>query len=253
MDPLERAGMATKNLARTVIEGGRRRWNQFERRYSNRRARKRARQYAHSLRFDPDQGEGSAAPLRKPVHKSHYDRLAAAERWLASFVGRPWDDARAEMARRFDTRTIAGQHVVFDHLLTSVRGSGRPTFGYPDFAVDDSGILRALPRRHYASRWKLPPGKVRRARWEIEEFSRGRRIARRGSYLFWFEPTAVVWKACADRWCWREHSDDEGVRRHIEPNGIFRQTMPLTPAELHFWDQLPRRDQDALRFVFDRR
>lgn len=140
--------MATKNLARTVIEGGRDRWSKYQRRYSNRRARRMVREYARSLRLDLDEAERTAAPVREPLGRYHYDRLAAAERWLASFVGRPWNDARAEMARKFDTRTIAGQHVVFDHLLSSVRGSGRDeSFGRKDFEIDDHGILQRLPRR----------------------------------------------------------------------------------------------------------
>jgi hypothetical protein len=139
--------MATKNLARTVIEGGRERWNKYERRYSNRRARKSAREYARGLRYDVDEGEGTVAPLRQPIPRSHHDRLAAAERWLASFVGRAWDEARAQIARRFDTRTVAGQHIVFDHLLPSVKGSGRDeTFSRKDFEIDEDGILRALPQ-----------------------------------------------------------------------------------------------------------
>lgn len=241
--------MATKNLARTVIEGGRSRWNKYERRYSNRRARRKVREYARNLRYDFDEGEATTAPVRQPVYRSHYDRLAAAERWLASFVGKPWNDARAEMAKRFDTRTIAGQHIVFDHLLSSVKGSGRDeSFGRKDFEIDDDGILQRLPRRRYYSRWKLPPGKVRRSQWEIENWAQGRRIGRRGQYLYWFEPTAFVDKACSDRWCWRDHFADDGVRRHREPNGRFRQTEPLCEDELRYWRQLQEDDQKELWF-----
>ncbi|MEM9489424.1 MAG: hypothetical protein AAGC55_09780, partial [Myxococcota bacterium] len=119
--------MATKNLARTVIEGGRYRFNKFERHYSNRRARREARLYTHVLCHDDDVGEGSAVPRRTKVYRMHYDRLNAAERWLASMIGRPWDEVRSRIARSFNTRTIAGQHIVFDHLLPSVsRGAIEP-------------------------------------------------------------------------------------------------------------------------------
>ncbi|ACY15796.1 hypothetical protein [Haliangium ochraceum] len=140
--------MATKNLARTVVEGGRVRWNRDDRRYSNRRIRRNVRMYAHGLRLDPEASEERAAPQRVHVVRFHYDRLAVVERWLASFIGQPWNDVRAEMARRFDIRTIAGQHIVFDHLLPSVKGSGQGEhFGRKRFAIDADGLLQRVPWR----------------------------------------------------------------------------------------------------------
>lgn len=136
--------MATKNLARTVIEGGRSRYNKYDRRYSNRQVRQRVRAYARRLWFDIEEAQYEAVPRRRPVYRDHRDRLAAAERWMASFVGTPWDLVRSEIARRFDTRTIAGQHIVFDHLLPSVRGSGCDGHSHHRWLVDGAGILRTL-------------------------------------------------------------------------------------------------------------
>ena len=136
--------MATKNLARTVIEGGRSRYHKGERRHSNRQARQRGRAFARMLLFDAEQAETSVAPVRRRVYRDHDDRLAAARRWLSSFVGQPWDCVRSEIARRFDTRTIAGQHIVFDHLLPAVRNSGCPGHARCFWEVDRGGILRLL-------------------------------------------------------------------------------------------------------------
>lgn len=240
--------MATKNLARSVIEGGRARYNKRDRRYSNRRIRRKVREYARSIRRDPDVGDGTAAPMRRPVWRAHHDRLAAAQRWLASFVGRPWNDARAEMARRFDTRTIAGQHIVFDHLLPTVKGSGRESFCRPDFEVDESGVLQSLPSRRYTSAWKLPPGKVRRSPRQVDRWARSRRIGKRGPGYFWFQPTGFVWKACAAHWCWRDHVDDDGVRRHQQPNGRYRQTFALSAEDLLYFEELTEDVQEQLIF-----
>ncbi len=240
--------MATKNLARTVIEGGRSRWSKNERRFANKSARRRVRQYARSLLFDAELGEGSSAPDRERVWRNHYDRLSAAERWLASFVGRPWNVARAEIARRFDTRTIAGQHIVFDHLLPSVKGGGHDTFGNCDFEVDEQGLLKRLPPRRYVSARKLPPGKVRRSPRQVDAWARGRLVGKRGQGWFWFEPTGLVWKACAALYCWRDHEEEGSVRIHEQPNGTFRQSHRLTAEDVLYFGELTEDAQKRLLF-----
>lgn len=243
--------MATKNLARTVIEGGRARFNKFDRRYSNRQIRRKVRQYAHRIRLDPDGGEGSAAPIREPVWRAHHDRLAAAERWLASFVGRPWNDARAEIARRFNTRTVAGQHIVFDHLLPSVLGSGRDFSGRHDFEIDEEGVLQRLQRPRRSSPWKLPPGKLRPSPRQIDAWARSRLVGRRGPGWFWFQPTGHVWKTCTDPRCWRDHVEAHSVRRHQQPNGRYRQTYPLSADDVRYFAALLEDVQERLIFPLD--
>lgn len=54
------------------------------------------------------------------------DKLAPAQRWLASQVGRPWDKVYSELRAQFDSRTIAGAHVVNDHMLGWVRRWNQP-------------------------------------------------------------------------------------------------------------------------------
>ena len=139
--------MATKNLARTVIEGGRTGYSKYHRHNSNRGQRRRERAFIYATQVDPDFPERQLMPVRMKAFKDHADRLSAAESWLASHVGKRWDFVRAEIARRFDTRTIAGLHIVFDHLLPSVRGSGSTKFGRKDFAIDDHGVLVRVPAR----------------------------------------------------------------------------------------------------------
>lgn len=121
--------MATKNLARTVIEGGRHRQNKKQRYFAQGVARARVRDWlAHT--------DGDDAPAPRPkVYRSFDDKLAPATRWLRAQVGRPWDRVYSEIHQRFDTRTTAGRHIVYDHLVRDVR-SGR------GFVVDTHGILR---------------------------------------------------------------------------------------------------------------
>ena len=181
--------MSTKNLARTVIEGGRYFFNSWERRHSHAAARSAEHVVASRARVgdDPD---ALVWPEPKPVQKAFRDKLSPAEQWLRAQVGRPWWKVRSEIASRFDTRTLAGQHIVFDHLLPS-RWERDGTWRVDRdvrFFVDRHGILRArVPAR---------PSRITRGQCYRDElecmraraFADGRRIVRRGAQLYWLVP-----------------------------------------------------------------
>ncbi|HEX6767239.1 MAG TPA: hypothetical protein VF103_17195 [Polyangiaceae bacterium] len=137
--------MSTKNLSRTVIEGGRRHGNRAMRRHSNASDRVWERMTSQKLLTAIELDDVSYRPRQK-VFRDFSDKLAPAERWLRSQVGRPWNKVRSELFARFDTRTTAGRHILFDHLLRSVQE--KPSFQpvYVEFTVDAFGILRE-PRR----------------------------------------------------------------------------------------------------------
>jgi hypothetical protein len=145
--------MSTKNLARTVIEGGRGRSSRTNRRSGHGADRVRIHQLLTRLRRGDDWDDLVVAS-RKGVGTFFHDKLGPAERWLASNVGRPWDKVRAALFARFDTRTTAGRHIVFDHMLRSVSEHGIPSCGFTlhrrSFVVDRHGILRHAPTRHLA-------------------------------------------------------------------------------------------------------
>ena len=46
--------MSTKDISRSALEGGRHRYNKWERRYSNRQARARVREWLDQVRFDDE-------------------------------------------------------------------------------------------------------------------------------------------------------------------------------------------------------
>ncbi len=144
--------MATKNLARTVIEGGRDGYSRFARRHSNARERSAERQLSHEIRLRTELDDIVYAP-REKVYRSFADKLSPGFRWLERQAGRPWDRVRSELARRFDTRTTAGRHFLFDHLLPELE---RGPWGYRvrRFYVDQHGILRCLIRRRKKKRSK---------------------------------------------------------------------------------------------------
>jgi len=146
--------VSRKNLSRTVIEGGRDFYNSWQRRASSADERASTREWLSRVMVDAEEAEATAPPRRRPVRKSFHDKLGPAQRWLASQVGRPWDKVYSELCARFDTRTVAGRHVVHDHLLHWVlrNGDPQPYYRRYDLVVDAHGILRKPYwfRRSYA-------------------------------------------------------------------------------------------------------
>jgi hypothetical protein len=174
--------MATKDLARTVIEGGRTYFNSFSRRHSHRRPRAHWTVLRSRLLLDP--GLHDDPYVAPPAHewRQFHDKLGPVYRFLESRVGRRWDDVRSEIARKFDIRTVAGRHIVFDHLLGSVARCGDPARG-ERFEIDASGVLRRKRRRKRvgARCWVVPP------EW-LEGWLAGRRVGLRAKRAYWMLP-----------------------------------------------------------------
>ena len=137
--------MARKDLSRTVIEGGRYYHNTYFRRASNRTERATTREWLDRVAVDLDEADETVPPLRPRVSKMFFDKLGPAHRWLVAQVGRPWNKVYSELCARFDTRTVAGRHVVHDHMLHWVRQPGELHRYYSrryELVVDRHGILR---------------------------------------------------------------------------------------------------------------
>jgi hypothetical protein len=180
--------MSTKNLARTVIEGGRTRWSRDYRRALNVKERARQREALGRLAVGDDP-EALVVPPPRNAGRGFDDKLGPARRWLTSQIGRPWNLVRGELLRRFDTRTTAGRHIVFCHMLPWVEDDeGNP--GWKPFLVDRHGFLRAAPPR---ALWRSPHARAPLPRDEraLMAWLAGRRVGARGPALFWFAPTAA--------------------------------------------------------------
>lgn len=190
--------MSTKNLSRTIIEGGRHKSNKWDRHHSHAEERAHLKNYLGEVMEDLENYyEYDIEPIRH-VGKGFDDKLAPIYRWLRAQVGQPWDDVRSKLFETFDTRTTAGRHIVFDHLLQSVQvdeeehrryyyGPDDHTASYSDndYYVDETGILqkkRYINRRF--NRDKVPPFDVKR----ISNWLSGRIVGKVGNKYFWFIP-----------------------------------------------------------------
>lgn len=201
--------MSTKNLARTVIEGGRSTWNKSMRRHKTAgyRAYERALlgQVMTATEFDD-------ISLRKPPARDpdFRDKLGPPKRWLERQAGRPWNSVRADLLQRFDTRTTAGRHIVFCHMLPWVEDDPRFWWRSPEFAIDKHGILRRpRSKRRRAGR---QPQAVPIPVAELEQWLRDRRVGERGETFFWFTRTSA---------------------------GAYRQSHRLDDRDDAFWRSLP--------------
>lgn len=180
--------MSTKNLARTVIEGGRRPHNRFERRRSHGVERASAHAVTRRLHAGLD-ADLAVFPSRPQVWKSFDDKLGPARRWLRSQAGRPWDVVRSELFARFDTRTTAGRHIVFDHLLQEVRPFPFNPYRRRELWISTHGILRYEPRSRTRGpsygRW----GQLPEPEAVLRQWLAGRRVIEQGVRLYWLVGT----------------------------------------------------------------
>lgn len=205
--------MSTKNLARTVIEGGRHGHNKYDRRNSSAIERVHARQYCKQVTLDPELADENVIEERQPVYKGFTDKLAPMYRWLDAQVDRPWSEVRAEVFENFDTRTTAGRHITFDHLLREVvdtesgfdsygrivdpsipkeEGSYRGYWSSHDYYVDQQGIFRKTPDQPYP--WRQTIYLKEEQCKEVANWLNGRMIKEEGGKYYWLMSTEGIWK-----------------------------------------------------------
>lgn len=186
--------MSKKNLARTAIEGGRRGYNTWERRESNQIERVRTRMMLRAAVRDIEVVERRPLPRRRPVHPVFDDKLNAVYGWIAAQSGRPWNEVRSEVHKKFDSRTTAGRHILYDHILEHVNYAWHDgpyvdtQFDYGDHdVVGLDGVLRHVRGKSYKSRWRGERPAL--SEHDLWSWANGRYVRRVGSVLFWFVPT----------------------------------------------------------------
>ncbi len=184
--------MATKKLGRSIIECGRGKYNQFERREVARLNRR--------LKLD-EEGE----PLPRAIHsfRELRDSLNALKRWLQSHVGQSWDRVYSEFCSKEDKRSLRGDHI-HRHLKDMVRGSGgreayyrytnEDGFSGWGFKIDEQGILRHKPyRRSYYPKYYLEEQKAKK--WLA-----GRLVTWEDGAYFWVKTKIEYPSGDAPKW-----------------------------------------------------
>jgi hypothetical protein len=227
--------MSTKNIARTAIEGGRTASYKREVHIEKRSERAQARDELRRILKDVEAADERPFPVRKDVMKDFADKLHPAYRWLSKkAIGMTAEEIRGLLMTRFDTRTLAGRHLVFDHLMP------RPSYSYAErrmywsapvylryanFDFNEEGRLQDMGRR---SGRKKTPKKLRiRARQWIGTIHEHHRIGEKNGVYFVFEQTDAFHDAeCLNSWC-RDH-----YREYRNVDGAWRYVRCLHPAKI---------------------
>ncbi len=190
--------MATRNISRSALEGGRRNYNKYERRQSNSQERARLKVWLSSVDFDSEFSERRAPKARRPVRKEFTDKLAPCWGWLASRCGRPWNSVHSELRKTFDTRKLSSWHIVHQHMLKNISGAGTDWDGYKwitqRFVIDEEGILRDRGK-DYRNRTNSYTGPTL---GEARESAAGRAVSHneKTGEVRWSVPIAYEWRQC---------------------------------------------------------
>ena len=223
--------MARKDLSRTVIEGGRYYNNSWTRRASHGIERATTRAWLDRIALDLDDADATIVATRPHVFKDFRDKLAPAYRWLVSQIDRPWSKVYAELCARFDTRTVAGRHVVHDHMLRWVRREHEPIryYGRYDLVIDAHGVLR---RRRWLGR------SYEQLHADLQAWSAGRVCALTYRGWWWFRregvgaPCSVHGAACSRA----THHELAGMRYHAM---VITADRPMSRRQIRRLASLP--------------
>ncbi len=135
--------MSTKNLARSVTQGGRSRWWRNASRSSLRVDRYKTK---HALCLAVVEESIAEELCNKPGHRdlgltddTFADKLHPARLWLESQVGRQWNEVRSKLYRRFGGDKTKNWHLR-SHMHAWVSESPFHTLS-TDFQVGDDGVL----------------------------------------------------------------------------------------------------------------
>lgn len=276
--------MSQKDVSQSIIEGGRAKRNKESRRDSNQQHRAQNRHFSKKTQSLVDADDAGVTPVRKQVGKDFDDKFGAARRWLASKVGKPWNDIYSEICRRFDSKSLGGRHAL-EHLMNWVGIPGELYYMSSQFFVDGDGILR----KNFEKRRRYP--REYTTEREISKWVKGRRVMDYGDgSIFWMVPEKLEWQKCGytnhGRWwggsCWRDHKDstelvkvetksvlafeksqlhckmvdgekvyyrERPIKMCLRGTGTYRQGPRLGAKDLEFWNKLSQSYKDFLLWV----
>ena len=213
--------MATKNLARTVIEAGRTGSSKYARRRLRRLERREAKHFcylAKNLIHEEDLGP-KPVRLKRGWEFQQDDKIGPAMRWMMSKVGEVWDEVYSELSAKFRQRGIALSHVVDVHMLGWV-DMGEAYRWSTYFFIDEDGLLQKQPQQK-RNRWK--PWRPKSDKWAGE-----RRVIVHGATCYWTKPDYA-----------------HGLWGNLVPVS-HRQDKEFSAEDYEFWNSLSEADQNRV-------
>lgn len=219
---LSKKNMSTKDKSRTALEAGTNKNSRYYLRLERKTQRAQRKQICKQITNDIELAEEFLEP-KSSESKCFSDNVSFLEKYLQSKVGQVWDDVRSEIAKEFDGRTIAGKHILYDHILRSVVSSGTGydkdanfywdesvkvsnRFRTKDFYVDQNGILQEVkPDTKLFKKIKDLLNTTDQELLEVDSWLRGRMIVQENKQLFWKTSSTALWKCKLDRILYRRH------------------------------------------------
>jgi len=245
--------MATKNISRSAVEGGRRNSNKYDRRQSHRIERQDFRAWRHQVAEDLDYLEQQPVKKRPWVPKDFTDNLNPAFRWIASRCNRPWAEVYSELSSKFDTRKLSCWHVVYQHMLPEIEGGKKVenNFGIyhlARFVVDDDGVLRDRGERYgWYKKSKRREGPTFS---QVENRIGKRRVCDVDGVLFWMVEDGFRWVPCESYYgryrCWRKkhrkanniNAFEHRYARDEHEVTAYKRWRKLNENEIRWWDSI---------------
>lgn len=244
--------MATKYLGRTAIEGGRTGWYKNRVDHHERSFRNENRVALH--RVDANDADEASLPLLHPKSKrgNQTDKLSPVWRMLDGYVGRPWSKVFAEICAKFDGRTLAGRHVLHDHIMQSIDPHAfveRSWYFRNSYFVDAHGIFRKRQktRPSWLTRNSLIP--MAKAQ-EVASWLGSRGVLKLYGKLFWAVPTERVYLT-HDGGPYYNPTHVQNLRYEIPELGepervVWGRGKALSQADIAYFKSLPDWVQTAI-------
>jgi len=225
--------MSKKDISRTAIEGGRSGFNKNERYISYADERSKVHTIIAGAHGDPEIFDEVLIPKRKKVYKDFKDKLSPVERWMNDRVGKSWNKTYSLLKKKFDSRTVAGRHIVYDHILRDIWMSPDRSdkFAiYHRYYIDNNGILRKTESWNKEN--KELSEKIKQEKIEIEKWLDCRMIGKTGNVLYWYNPTVKSHVEKFDWWAGKFNS----VESYYNPR--FIKGDRLSGRDIEFFTKL---------------
>lgn len=247
--------MSKKNLSGTAIEGGRSGYSKNERRESSRHERANMHTLIAGAHGDPEAFDDVVLPQRKKAYKDFADKLNPVQRWMDDRVGKSWNKTYSLLKKKFDSRTTAGRHIVYDHMLRDVWTSPDRTSEfaqYHRYYVDIRGIMRKMPSWRQENEELAQ--KLRAEKIQIEKWLDRRMIGKIGNVLYWYNPTVRYNNYKYDWYSGRYNTPGYGVTGVNSATSAFIYPLEvrflrgdrLTGKDIEFFTKLMPNHKDTL-------
>lgn len=232
--------MATKDINRSALEGGRPGRDKEERRVYQRRERHATKLHLKKVALDAEEYYKTFEPVRGKIWRSFTDNLGPAYRWIDSNVGKSWSDVYSALREKFDPRTLAGHHLVNQHIIPSIDGAGGEEFlisgrTYGSYYVDEEGVLRKKVNEKYKRITDFS---------EIKNWAKGRRIDQvlwskaygKNQYkYFWKVPSEPTYYRCSNKTAHKRPCKKFDRSKHVfletTPEENWKRFAPETKKE----------------------